>query len=1019
MSIRFKVLGVLIVMLVILAALMHIGSLAVITASFSVVEREEIDSRMMQLNNAMDINSQDLLSTLRDYTNWNDTYDYTYDQNQEFIDVNFVDTTFISLAINSIVISGLNGTILFAKTYNDSSMGDQPTDSQLLRHLMSEGELLKRVMLTNEWTGFGFYSNHLAWVSCRQVYDSEGEGDPVGVMTFVKWVTPVSIGRIEMLTSYDMTITHFDPIKLQQTIGPANFRELTTTNKAVNYVSDKDSALYILKRDVNGNPVMVVASHYERDINVERLQTLQNYIVYFVLMCAIILLIIMMLLERFVITRIIRFDKDVDDITNGNIVQRRIQVSGEDEIATLAASINDMLRNIEDAQNSMVENEKRYRAIVQDQTEHIFRFSTGRRLTFANDSFLKYYGLDEVGIEGLSISKIISGEDRIKFDMTIEELIKSQSSICMELRCLDHGSVRWQYWTISMIRDLDDQGRSEFQVVARDVTEEKAADEELRRYRSSLEDMVGERTKELMAVNEVLEKEIEKRRKVELDLQESQREYKAVVEDQTELIARMTPGGKIRFANNAFLRYYNLDLSREEDRMFMPNLVPEDLEKYSKFLSGLNRDRPSGMTEFRVSRDGEERWQQWTYRLIYDANANLSEIQGVGRDITDRKRLEDELARSEHLESLGMLAGGIAHEFNNTLTKVLGNITLAKNMVPTADPLHRRLEITEREIYEAKRLTDNILTFSDGGEPIKQVTGIQNMVRDAGEAATAGSAVKLHCTLPEDLWLVDGDPSQLLHAYRSIISNAVDSMPHGGIVKVFGSNITVNDDADLLDLPHGRYIRIDVIDHGDGISKENLQHIFDPYYSTKGKGGLGLSTAMSVIKRHRGTILVETAVNVGSKFSILLPAAEARESPKPQPQQVAVKQDIKVLLMDDEEGILEVGSELLGEFGYKVECARTGEEAIKAYSRALNEGKGFDLIIMDLTIKGGMGGKDAIKHIKDIDPMAKAIVSSGYSHDPVMAKPKDYGFSGVVKKPYMINEMLQEIKRVLSEGSGP
>jgi PAS domain S-box-containing protein len=980
------------------------------------VEEEEIDSRLVQLNNAMDMNAQDLLSTLRDYTNWNDTYDYTYDLNRDFIDVNFVDTTFISLIINTVVISGLNGSIFFEKTYNDSSMSDQPTDPQLLGHLMTGGELLDRVLITKEWSGFAYYSEHLVWVACRQVYDSDGGGDPVGIMTFVKWVTPITMNRIERITTYNLNIDHFDAAKLQLAMGEDNFRDLTTFNKVVNYESLNSSTLFLIKRDVNGNPVMVVSSQYERDINVERSATLQNYLLYFIMMSAIILIIIMLLLERFVIARMIQFDKDVDSISEDKGGQRRLHVDGGDEIATLAASINDMLRNIEDAQTSMVESERRYRAIVQDQTEHIFRFNIGRRLTFANDSFMKYYALDEVGMEGLAVSRNILNEDKIKFDLAIEELIKTQSSICMELRCIDSAkAIRWQHWTISMIRDYEDLAGSEFQVVARDVTEEKAADEELRHYRNSLEEIVQERTKELMTVNEVLEKEIEKRRKVETDLQESQRQYKAVVEDQTELIARITPDGKIRFANNAFLRYYDLDLSLEEDRVFMPNIVSEDQKNYSIFLSSLSRDRPSGMTEYRVIRGDEERWQQWTYRLIFDVNGNMTEIQGVGRDITDRKRLEEELIRSEHLESLGMLAGGIAHEFNNTLTKVLGNITLAKSMVPSADPLHRRLESTEREIYEAKRLTDNILTFSDGGEPIKQVTNVEALIRDAGEAATAGSAVKMHCTLPEDLWSVDGDPSQLLHVFRSVISNAVDAMPHGGVVKIAGYNHLVDKDVDLVDLQNGRYVKIDVIDHGDGISKENLQHIFDPYYSTKGKGGLGLPTAMSVIKRHNGTILVETAVNVGSKFSIFLPAAERKEVVAQAVPQVTSKKDLRILLMDDEEGILEVGSELLGEFGYKVECARTGEEAIRAYSTAYNEGRRFDLIIMDLTIKGGMGGKDAIKRIKELDPSAKAIVSSGYSHDPVMAKPKEYGFSGVVKKPYMIHEMLQEIKRVLSE----
>ena len=567
-----------------------------------------------------------------------------------------------------------------------------------------------------------------------------------------------------------------------------------------------------------------------------------------------------------------------------------------------------------------------------------------------------------------------------------------------------------------MIPDVDDASRCDYQVVASDITAQLLADIELRNYRDRLEEMVKERTHELMSVNEILQKEVQRRRQVEEDLQESQSQYKAVVEDQTELIYRISPNGRIRFANNAFLKYYGLDLSKDKDRSYMANILDDDRPGYVTFINSLDRDHPVGMIEYRVLLRAEEvRWQQWTYRLIFDANGSLAEIQGVGRDITDQKLLEDEMLRSERLESLGSLAGGMAHEFNNTLTKVLGNVSLAKNMVKPSDPLHQRLEATERAIYDAKRLTDSILTFSDGGEPMKQVVTLEEIVRDAGSTATAGSNVGLTMDIAADLWTVDADQAQIQQALRVVLSNAVESMPGGGIVKVIASNILVDDGSETMDLPNGRYVRVEVIDHGEGIPRDRLPRIFEPYYSTKGRGGLGLATAMSIMRKHGGTIMVESAVHVGSKFTIVLPATDKARTENNIAAPLAASQHARILLMDDEEGILEVGSELLKEFGYQVDCARTGEEAIKMYSSALKEGRRYGLIIMDLTIKGGMGGKEAIRKILELDPNARAIVSSGYSHDPVMAHPQDYGFRGVVKKPYMIGEMLQEIRRILSE----
>jgi two-component system cell cycle sensor histidine kinase/response regulator CckA len=475
----------------------------------------------------------------------------------------------------------------------------------------------------------------------------------------------------------------------------------------------------------------------------------------------------------------------------------------------------------------------------------------------------------------------------------------------------------------------------------------------------------------------------------------------------------MTGEGSISFANGAFKRYYSLDGKRVLGQTFMPTLLDDDISKFTNFLAALTPYNPMGMVQYRVQLKEEIRWQQWTYRMIYDQNGLLREIQGVGRDITEQKRIEDEILRSDKLESLGMLAGGMAHEFNNVLTKVLGNITLAKTMVQPNDPLFKRLDNTERSIYDAKRLTDSILTFSDGGEPIKETLSVRDLLYDSSSTAVIGTNVSPKFDLQDDLFNIEADHSQMIQAMRAIFSNAVESMPNGGNVKVVARNVELETNENGLDLFPGSYVRIDIIDHGVGIPKEKLLHIFDPYFTTKGSGGLGLTTALSIVKRHKGNILVESAVSLGSKFGIFLPATlnEIRSD-----ERAEVTRDMeigRVLLMDDEEGILEVGKELLQEYGYEVECARTGEEAVKMYDDALKAKRRFDIIIMDLTIKGGMGGREAIRKVLDIDPAARAIVSSGYSHDPVMAHYYEYGFKGVVKKPYMIADMIDEIQRII------
>ncbi|HSV41875.1 MAG TPA: response regulator, partial [Methanomassiliicoccales archaeon] len=222
-----------------------------------------------------------------------------------------------------------------------------------------------------------------------------------------------------------------------------------------------------------------------------------------------------------------------------------------------------------------------------------------------------------------------------------------------------------------------------------------------------------------------------------------------------------------------------------------------------------------------------------------------------------------------------------------------------------------------------------------------------------------------------------------------------------------------------LNLNAGRYVKIDVVDYGTGIPKEKLSHIFDPYFSTKGLGGLGLTAALSIVKRHHGNITVESAADVGSKFSVYLPGTDKQPETALVGEEPEIRGAERILLMDDEEGILEVGSELLREHGFKVGCAHNGEEAVTLYSQAKTSNEPYDLVVMDLTIKGGMGGKEAIRELLSFDPNAKAIVSSGYSNDPVMAHFAEHGFKGVVKKPYMISEMIKEIRQVLDSEDGP
>jgi PAS domain S-box-containing protein len=403
---------------------------------------------------------------------------------------------------------------------------------------------------------------------------------------------------------------------------------------------------------------------------------------------------------------------------------------------------------------------------------------------------------------------------------------------------------------------------------------------------------------------------------------------------------------------------------------------------------------------------------------VQERTAELKKAnQALEAEISERKRMQEELVRSQKLESLGILAGGIAHDFNNFLTTILGNVSLIRMYTNSEDKLYKRLIEAEKACLRAKDLTGQLLTFSKGGAPVKKVIfSIGELVRESAYFALRGSNVRCECSIPENLWLTEVDEGQISQVIHNLVINAQQAMPEGGVVKITLENITVDPEGGLPLKERGKYIKITVEDKGTGIPEGYLSKIFDPYFTTKQKGsGLGLTTVYSIMKSHDGYVEVESQLQAGTKFYIYLPAISEEQTIKEEKKAKVVKGNGKVLIMDDEDLIRDVAGEMLEQLGYEVEFAKNGSEAIELYTRAMESSKSFNLVIMDLTIPGGMGGKETIEKLKEIDPEIKAIVSSGYFNDPVMSEYKNYGFKGVVTKPYKIEEFSKTVYEVINQ----
>lgn len=417
-----------------------------------------------------------------------------------------------------------------------------------------------------------------------------------------------------------------------------------------------------------------------------------------------------------------------------------------------------------------------------------------------------------------------------------------------------------------------------------------------------------------------------------------------------------------------------------------------------------------------IGHDGIERLVAYTESPVNDRESRIIGVVLAFRDVTEQMRAQRELLKAEKLESIGVLAGGIAHDFNNLLTSMLGNMSLARRYIPEHDKAALRLQAAERAAARAQDLTRQLLTFTKGGGPIRHAMPIAQVVRESAFFPLSGSNVRCEFALPDDLWPVNADEGQISQVIHNLVLNADQAMPGGGRIRISAENCLLKPDNELGLLP-GRYIRIIVSDTGIGIPKEHLSRIFDPYFTTKPTGsGLGLATCYAILRNHDGLISAMSEEGSGTTFTLYLPASqEAGDCKDFNKDGETFLGSGRILVMDDEADLLETAEQLLGHLGFQVTTVQDGAAAFSAYQQANESGKPFRAVIMDITIPGGMGGQELIKKLLLYDTKVRAIISSGYSNDPLMTFYRESGFVGVLTKPYTL-EQVATVMRLALQG---
>ncbi|MCX5829858.1 MAG: PAS domain S-box protein [Deltaproteobacteria bacterium] len=503
----------------------------------------------------------------------------------------------------------------------------------------------------------------------------------------------------------------------------------------------------------------------------------------------------------------------------------------------------------------------------------------------------------------------------------------------------------------------------------------------------------------------------------------AEEKYRSIFDNAMEGIFQTTIDGRFLSANQALAHIFGYE-SPEELMSSVTNVGrqlyvnPETRQAHMRLIDEAGKVKRFETQGFR--KDGSIFWASINTRLVRDNAGNPKHYEGFLVEFTEQKRMKEDLLRTHKLESLGVLAGGIAHDFNNLMMAVEGYMDLALLGLDPDSKACRYLDSAQQCIDQTGELTSRLITFSKGGFPLRKSCDVEELVRDSVHSTVKGAHVNATFDFADDLWPAEIDELQMRQCFYNLTTNAVEAMPQGGKLTVRTENVEIHEGA-AYPVKEGSYVKITFTDEGFGITEEHLDKVFDPYFSTKGMGaqkgmGLGLSVCYSVLKKHEGYILVDSKPGKGTAVNLYLPVRVAHQQAKEKEVKKALATDtMRILIMDDERSIREIERAYLERLGYDVTDAKDGQEAIAIYTRTLHNGRPFDLVILDLTVRQGLGGQLTMERLLKIDPKIKAIIASGYVNDPVIEHYSNYGFHGAMKKPFKGEELKLLVEKILRE----
>ncbi|MDZ7696809.1 MAG: PAS domain S-box protein [Deltaproteobacteria bacterium] len=712
------------------------------------------------------------------------------------------------------------------------------------------------------------------------------------------------------------------------------------------------------------------------------------------------------------------------------------------------------------AEEALRESEKKYRSILEKIEDGYFEVDLSGNFTFFNDSMCRTLGYSSNELMGMNNRAFMDTENAEKVYNAFNQVFTSGQplkSFDWELITKD-GEKCYVDTSVSLIKNANGEAIG-FRGIERDIIERKRAEIYLEMGREILQILnepgdLQESTQRVLAA-------LKKRTGVDavgLRLQEGE-DFPYFAQDgfsqdflQTEntLVERGKDGGVCRdkdgnvclectcglvisgktdpssplftkggssWTNDSFP---SLDLPSDQDPRLHPrnNCIHQGYTSIA-LIPVRTSDRIVGLIQLNDKRKG--RFTLETIEILESIAAHIGSALMRKQAEEEKEKLQAQLHQAQKMESIATLTGGIAHDYNNLLSIIVGNLGLAMQEAETETALSHFLKEASRATDKVRDLTHELMALSRGGAPVKEVLSLKPVLKNSAKIIPADSGILIEESIKDDLRPVPHDPHKLDAVFRNVLTNAVEAMPQGGTITITAENLRIDDlDQDPgLALKAGYYVKITIGDEGKGLPEEHMDKLFDPYFSTKPMGvqkgmGLGLATAYAIVQKHEGHIAVNSTPGVGTTVSIYLPGAEKEGSKEDsEKSELTSGSKARILVMDDEEMLRNLVQQMLTRLGYEIKTVKDGVEAIEVYGNGLDSHEPFDAVILDLTVKGGMGGEQTIQELVKIDPDIKAIASSGYSNDPVMADPEKYGSKTALAKPYEMKRLKETLEKVL------